>query len=581
MRSARTIGVLWGMSVVTLSFVARVSADLPERKTDLAALAEATGTQQLLELPVRVVGADGDPVPNAKVTPWALRSSQGHGEWRQDDKWAKVGPQAVVTDADGTAAVPYPYYRDVEERVRTISVSLNVDHPEFAFISSLHIDVPLEAKEPHEIKLTRGVPLEVRPLLSDRASSLDQIFAMWSDGRSWQPGAAPEKLPDGVLRIPAMPPGENSVLLVKLDGERATHFSRIIDVTLSPGERRRLDVILRPSLRIEGVLSENVPRPVRGGRVKVWTLPPDANHNRVEWFTWAAVQPDGRFVIDGWPADEPLQLIALCEGYIAESGAAPEVVENPRDPDNDPFQRPQVFGRDADGPIKVEMTPLVRCVATAVDDDGAPIAGVTVASWPNVGWWNIGSQIYGHPLVHSERRVRERNYQAAVDDTFPQPFQAVTDAAGKATLELPVGKEDLAVDSDVYELPAFLGHRWVKVTLKPNETTEVTLRLQPRGSEKLGDWDKLAGVVFGCSTREGRRICALPGVQQKVEEITKRFRDAKDPRDPKLLSEAYSLVADAFTGVGDFTEAAKWRKKAAEQAAKVRAAADEEGERGR
>ena len=118
-------------------------------------------------------------------------------------------------------------------------------------------------------------------------------------------------------------------------------------------------------------------------------------------------------------------------------------------------------------------------------------------------------------------------------------------------------------------MPAFLGRRDVGVKLVPGRTTEVTLRLQPSGIEKLGEWDNLAGVVFGCSTREGRRICALPSVQKKMNEFAERFREAKNQRDPQLLSEAYNLVADAFLGVGDLEEAAKWRKKAADQAAKA------------
>ena len=40
----------------------------------------------MLKLPVRVVDADGKPMANAKVTPWALRSSQGHGPWDENDK---------------------------------------------------------------------------------------------------------------------------------------------------------------------------------------------------------------------------------------------------------------------------------------------------------------------------------------------------------------------------------------------------------------------------------------------------------------------------------------------------------------
>jgi hypothetical protein len=78
-------------------------------------------------------------------------------------------------------------------------------------------------------------------------------------------------------------------------------------------------------------------------------------------------------------------------------------------------------------------------------------------------------------------------------------------------------------------------------------------------------------VVFGCSTREGRRICALPAVQKQMEQFAERFREAKNRRDPQILSEAYSAVADAFVSVGDSVEAFKWRQKANEQAAKAKA----------
>jgi beta-lactamase regulating signal transducer with metallopeptidase domain len=530
----------------------------------------AAARQQMLELPVRVVDADGKPVANAKITPWALRSSQGHGWWRDDDKRAGIGPKEVVTGEDGTATVLYPCYRDLREQVRIISVSLFVDHPDFAYVNNLHIDVPLESKGFYEIKATRGVPVEIRPLIDGKPTTPDDVFLLWSDGRSWQKGAAPEKTANDTLRIPAMPPGKNSVLAVKLDGDRATHFSKIVDFELVAGEPKTIDVPLRPSLQIQGILSDNVPRPVRRGRIKTSTLPPAGAGNRVEWFSWTTIQPDGTFTIDGWPADEPMQLIALCDGYIATSGRAPDVVKNPPDPKKDSFNRPQVFDPGKNGRITVAMSPLVRCVASAIDEDDKPVAGVTVLSWPNVGWWNLGSQVYCDSLVRGERLLREREYMKVVDNAFPTPFQGTTDEQGKVTLELPAGKEHLAVRSDVYELPVFLGDRDVRVKLVPGETTEATLRLQPSGAEKLGDWDKLAGVVFGCSTREGRRICALPDVRKKMDEFEKRFREAKDPRDPKLLSEAYNTVADAFVGVGDLEEAAKWRKKAADQAEKAK-----------
>ena len=237
---------------------------------------------------------------------------------------------------------------------------------------------------------------------------------------------------------------------------------------------------------------------------------------------------------------------------------------------DDPFTRPQVFAPRGGEQIEVATTPLVRRVATAVDEDRKPIAGVTVESWPNVGWWNSGSQLYCHPLVRGERLVHERRFMNAIDEAFPQPFQTVTNAAGQAVLEMPAGKERLSVTSEAYELPVFLGDREVRVTLESGKTTEAVLNLQPRGSEKLGEWDKLAGVVFGCSTREGRRICALPGVQKQMDEFAEKFREGKNQHDPELLSDAYSLVADAFANVGDQAEAAKWREKAAQQAAKAK-----------
>jgi hypothetical protein len=571
MRNKRS-GIVCGAVAVGFALAVHGAAQTPNLDAVAATLTELSGGQQMLELKMRVIDEDGQPVAQAKITPWALRSSQGHGWWREKDEGVGVGPKSVLTGPDGSAVVIYPYYRDVEERIRATSVSLHVDHPKFAYVDALHVDVPLESGNPYEVKLMAGVPVEIRPLVDGKLTNLDDVYAIWSDGRSWVPGAAPEKTPDDTLRIPAMPAGDNSLLLVKLEGDRATHFSKITDFKLSVGEKPRIDVAMHPAVRIEGVLSDNVPRPVRNGRIKIWTLAPTAESwNRVQWFSSVPVRPDGTFSIDGWPAEEPLQLIALCGGYNATSGKAPAVVKNPRDPATDPFTRPQVFEPAENERIEVAMESLVRCVVTAVDEDDKPVAGVKVESWPNVGWWNGGSQIYCHEMARGERLLRERDYQLAVDHAFPYPYEGASDADGKVTLELPAGNEDLAVESNVYELPVFLGRRTVDIKLVRGEVTETTLRLQPRGTEKLGEWDKLAGVVFGCSTREGRRICALPGVQKQMEEFARRFREAKNQRDPQLLSDAYAAVADAFVGVGDLQEAAKWRQKSTEQAALAKA----------
>ncbi len=83
------------------------AADADALAVNAAAPAEGPPVkQQMMKLPVHVVDTDGKPVAGAKVIPWALRSSLGHGWWKDDDKRVGVGPKEVVTGNDGTANRP-------------------------------------------------------------------------------------------------------------------------------------------------------------------------------------------------------------------------------------------------------------------------------------------------------------------------------------------------------------------------------------------------------------------------------------------------------------------------------------------
>lgn len=136
--------------------------------------------QEWLKVRVRVVDAGGE----RKGTPWALRSSQGHGLWLADDKRSGVGPQDAVTDDSGVAVVRYPAIRSLKEQVKTNGMSIVVDHPDFARSGDVDVDVPLETMGSHEVKLARGVRLEVRPIVDGKPAPLDNLHAVWSDGRA-------------------------------------------------------------------------------------------------------------------------------------------------------------------------------------------------------------------------------------------------------------------------------------------------------------------------------------------------------------------------------------------------------------
>lgn len=553
-----------GANLVALSIVAaqfcfaeppsQVSGDGAELKTR---------SQVVESLPVRVVDSRGEPVRGAIVEPWAIRSGQGHYMWPNGEHdRTEVSPEEVDTDVQGNARIAYPRFTLLDEGVRTIGVSISVDHRDYACPEPMHIEVPLDNDEPYVVVLEDAVPIELRPMIDGKPTEASNLYAFWSGVRSGKSGFTLERTAS-TLRLPPLKPGSQSVLVAKMDGDRVTHFSRIVDFEVPRDGEFAMDVPLSKVAPIEGALSDNVPRPVTAGRIKVQTVPPhDSETRRVSWSTWVPIRADGTFTLDAWPIDEKVQLIALCDGFIASSGEAPLEYEGP---DVNSYLLPQVFDSVALSPITVQMVPLVECVVKMIDEESQPVAGVTVESCPNVGWWNGGAQIYCAPLYKTERFLKYRRSETSIDRALPQPFRTSSDRNGIAKLELPEGKRSLWILSGAYELPIHLGARRARTELVSGETSEVTMLMQAKGTEQLSDWDSLAGVVFGCSTREGRRILALPGVSEKMEEFTERFREAKAKDDPELLAGAYAVVAGAFADIEDFGEAARWYEKASQQ----------------
>jgi hypothetical protein len=517
--------------------------------------------QEMVSLPVHVVDPDGKPVARATVKPWALRCSQGHGLWIPKG-FGKSKPPKYTTDDNGNCEVRYPRYAVPDERVQTTEVTLSIDHPDFALTSYEGVNVPRSESGPHTATLKRGATVEIVPMEKGKPAPLKGLSALWSDSRSYEPGVTISTTADGALRLPMMPAEHGQLVLAKLDNGRATHLSNVIDLDLKVGEIVRKEVELYPAERITGMVSDNVPRPIKNGRLSARTLPKDNYDNDVNWHSWARIAEDGTFVIDAWPAGEPIQIIALSDGYIGESGAAPDVVKRkPSNPDS--FYRPQVFTPEQQRKsITLRMKPLAQCDIETVDTKGSPLTGVEVSAYPNVGWWNGGSQVYCTPLVRGEQLLATRDYRTSVDKAFPQPFEATSDAKGHCQIYLPIGREDLYAENDHFELPVVRGRREQRVQLVADTTNAVRLVMQSKGKEHLGEWDKLAGVLFGCTGEQCRRLLNDPGFRAKITKVRERLDAAKDPNDPAVLLIAYFEIAEAFDQLGDMEEAFKWRHKA-------------------
>ncbi|MFG0264739.1 MAG: Ig-like domain-containing protein [Rhodopirellula sp. JB055] len=575
---------LAGLFLTVISFADDAGKD--------AALAKLNGGQLAKTFPVHVTDRDGNPIAGVTVTPWALRSAQGHGRWADKDDRAEMPPVPATTGEDGIASIRYPFYRDVTERTRTFSVSVTPKHPEFTIKDNVHIDVPLQDDRPHKIEMTRAASITLIPQSNSPDFHIDQIHLVSSDLSNY-PGHSLHRESDQIL-VRSLYPAPFRGMLVRLVDEQAVEFSDPIELTLQPGLNDALTVAMHPAVSVHGRLSDEVPRPVVAGRVCAIASPRKDSLPNFDWTQWAPVDENGDFLLTGIPRSETLQVIALCEHFIARNGTEPNVQPEPASPDPlgglrtmfeiavelskpdpRPFTRPQVFGPDAEQPITIEMGPLVRCEISVVDLDGKPLPNVFAGGFPNVFWWDWGSQIYGGYLMRSTDWLTGKRIDEPWDSDsvggYDVPFYDHSDESGVATVHLPPGNQTLFAQAEDqgYQLPIFMGQRYRKVTIAAEESLALTLQLEPIGGETLGEYDKLAGVVFGCSTREGKQICALPEVRQKMDEFAKRLREAEDPRDPAVLAEAFAVVAEAFDRAGDQTEAKKWRDKADAEKAKL------------
>ena len=448
--------------------------------------------QEVLVVEVSVTDADGKPVANAAVTPWALGCSMGHGLWSAE---ATGGVEAtpVMTDSKGIARVAYPKFAKLDERVSTTTVSVSIDHPKHPYASSEHITVPTD--KVHQFQFAAGAALEIRALIDGEVDSSGQVYIVSTSGRPG--GTGPAVNSGGVIHVPPMARGSGQLLLVRLDGQKPTHFSPIVKLDIDPAQGvLRKEIQLAPAATVQGRLSDNVPRPVRNGRVKVSTIGRGDSWNEVTWTTWAKVEEDGTFVLESWPVDQPIQLIALCDGFYAESGEKPAMVTPGRARGR--HLRAQVFMKPVESEVVVRMTPSVDCHIETRDAFGKPVSDVIVASSPNVGWWNGGSQIYCYPLIRSAEWLATGKYELdSQEGLFAIPFRGKSDERGKTVLQLPPGRFLLDAYNEKYQMPIKVGRRSERIAVGTDGAMDIKLVMQAKGLEVLGDWEDLCGLVFG------------------------------------------------------------------------------------
>jgi hypothetical protein len=386
----------WAL-LVLLSVTAIAAADpQPESKQP------DKSKEKPYELTFHVVTTGQKPVAGARIVPWAVGA--GSGSFGLPE--SLFAP--IVTDAEGMARVIFPTDRknpEVERLLTAVqrglrSIALRVDHPDHPMWSD-YVNIGGE----HRVMLSDSATVEIRAHRRNESGMLQSLVPVVSQsvytGSDWS-----EK--DGVLTIRRVEMNSANATrwlrVVHVPEKGPAWFSNLLDLRFKV-KQVRLNLAMEPSVRVEGSLDPQVPRPVKRGRIVAQVI-----HGSDFWtnWTWAAtadIAPDGTFVIESLPPDEDLQLIALCDGWVSNSPTTNEVqayaakyglsklqYTGP----NSTFVYPNLYRLEGSvlRPI-VSMRRTADCEVTVIDDAGRPLPDATVSFWPNQFFFMGGSNIVG------------------------------------------------------------------------------------------------------------------------------------------------------------------------------------------
>jgi beta-lactamase regulating signal transducer with metallopeptidase domain/protocatechuate 3,4-dioxygenase beta subunit len=406
-------------------------------------LAERTGPDEIRYIEVTVVDPQGRPVEGAEVFPGGLRGIVGRGNHY---RWHDVPGEPVRgldtprarTDAQGRARVPYPRY--VRDTLPTGEVTVLVLHPDYLFfrkdVNVRKPSPPLQLKEGQRATIRVEGPAGTR---LKRAAMVDNLLKGNYGENIWQAGDEP-------LTIRACLTGTYNLMAVAETEEGRLLFSDIRKVRFGESGRKNLNMKVSPGLTFRGVLSDNVPRPVKEGRVDLTTILRN-NSQPPGWRTTAEVRPDGSFEVSDVPRVPLVGVTVECEGYISMSEWIDMHTHHPRE---FPTAGPQ--------PATVHMLPTVSVPVAVLDAGGRPLPGAVVVPYFTLGQPFLRSVASLFPSqlpldwrAHTE--ARNRRYRAVTGpdgiaklDNLPPGLSGVSlqiTKEGYSQVTAPPGERDL------------------------------------------------------------------------------------------------------------------------------------------
>jgi hypothetical protein len=357
-----------------------------------------------------------------------------------------------------------------------------------------HVPLSYHEVEPEDpfapLSLSKAARLRVRASRDDQGKAAKVPYFLIQDGKSY--GGGPwQNQPDGSQLCTELPPGTLKFRVVWHDtATGTTWFSPVTEKKLLRDEDNELDLTLTKAATLSGSLDSSVPRPVKDGRVNVYSMPAGDSHDfGLLWMSGVPVTAEGTFVVPDCPPDCDARVAVVCTGYFSTSVNA----ANPTT-----HSAVLVPANSLGVPLTLEMSPTASLVVTVLGPDGKPASGVAVSSNPNTSFGPF-STIYGSTyecqgakfasVSCDERRGLWKQQPVWTPD---KRFNQTTGADGKVRLvNLPECQMQLEASSDALELPPVRRNsrdywrRWQQVTLKAGEETAVILRMVKVGTTTI------------------------------------------------------------------------------------------------
>ncbi|QDU43296.1 hypothetical protein Mal52_17680 [Symmachiella dynata] len=444
---------------------------------------------------VLVVDSHGEPVSGAIVTPWALcprREPQAHWGWKE----SRLGPRPrAKTDDDGNATFRVPKF--AMEKVEVGLVTWQVDHRDFVIYRGDHNINDAPAK----IKLQDGYRIAATAIDAEtKAPIKEHLFAHRNGDRHFD--FSEWKLAKSGVLLSRTFDAENFLLrLIALPHDGPALYSELLalDRVENGGRVFLRNIPLHRGVRVQGKIDDAIPRPIKAGKVIAYiSAGPivEDPHLQFEWWWWADyvdIEPDGTFKFASLPRGDIVQLIAVCDGWVSRTPTKAEIqTVVPWKYDRHMGNRvlPHVFALDEETiqPI-IAMDRTVACKITVLDTGGKPLPDAEVLMWPNQLLLRGGGTLLGFGFRLSDLlRALERGERVSPLTNWKSPFQATTNAQGIAKIDnLPNNSNvGLLAEHPKFVHPIKNNRRSTHVAMQPGETTEITIRMEPKGENILG-----------------------------------------------------------------------------------------------